>query len=262
MKRYLLIAIAAIFILGTPGLALALGNAAPGTSPEAKAAIIDQLYYLDPNQAFVEEATEILEAHGLEVDVWQDKEVTVDLYRELPKYGYSLIIFRAHAGILFYQEGPAVKSTETTYLFTGETYTTTKYVREQLRGCVQSAQVIKGYPMVFAISPSFVTDSMEGRFDNTAIIMAGCSCTRLTDMSAAFVDKGASTYLGWDDNVGLDYINDAVLNLIENLVSEDTTVSQAVAETTNEVGPDPYYHACLKYYPPESDSLTIGELTK
>jgi len=67
---------------------------------EPKAAIIDQLYSLQPNEAFISEVTKELEDYGFEVDIYQGDEVTVDLYRQLPGYGYKVIIFRAHSGLL------------------------------------------------------------------------------------------------------------------------------------------------------------------
>ena len=64
-------------------------------SGEFKAAIVDQLYSLQPNEGFISEVTRELEDYGFKVDLYQGDEVTVDLYRRLPSYGYKLIIFRA-----------------------------------------------------------------------------------------------------------------------------------------------------------------------
>ncbi|TET88142.1 MAG: hypothetical protein E3J34_00925, partial [Dehalococcoidia bacterium] len=59
---------------------------------------------LKPNQAFIDKMTQVLEAYGFKVDTYQGDEVTVDFYRQLPTYGYNLIIFRAHSGLLGSQE--------------------------------------------------------------------------------------------------------------------------------------------------------------
>lgn len=260
MKRYLFISLA-MLILVVPGL-ISCGSSAANPNSELKAAIIDQLYLLEPNQAFISQTKEILDSYGFKVDVWQGEDVTVNFYRELPQYGYKLIVFRAHSGILYYMEGSQVIPRGTTYLFTGEAYTTTKYVTEQLTERVQNAQMTEDYPLVFAVNSEFITDSMKGEFDNTAIIMMGCSGTHLADMATAFVNKGASTYLGWDVSVDLDYVDDAAVNLIGNLCVQDMTVGQAVVRTMDEMGTDPYYYARLKYYPAESWSQTISELIK
>ena len=114
--------------------------------------------------------------------------------------------------------------------------------------------------MVFAINPIFLLNSMEGRFDNTAIIMMGCSTTHLNDLTNVFILKGASTYLGWDASVGLDYVDQVTANLITNLCDKGMTIEQAVDRTMAQVGPDPDYGACLQYYPTESGNKTITEL--
>jgi hypothetical protein len=101
---------------------------------------------------------------------------------------------------------------------------------------------------------------MEGKFDNTVIIMMGCSCLYLEDLATAFIDQGASTYLGWDVSVGLDYVDEATPILITNLCTKGMTIKEAVDETMAEVGADPDYHACLKYYPAKSGSQTVKEL--
>jgi len=85
-----------------------------------KAAIIDQLYLLEPNSSFISEAAGLLESYGFAVDLWQGSEITVDFYRKLPSMGYKLIIFRVHSGLLVNIQGGAAKAIETTYLFTFE----------------------------------------------------------------------------------------------------------------------------------------------
>ena len=259
MKRYLFVALV-MLILVLPGLVLLSGCSAPSTDTgtEAQAAIIDQLYSLQPNQAFIDDTVEVLNAYGFEVDVYQGDEVTVGLYRRLPAYGYKLIIFRAHSG-LFLSGGEVVKAT---WVFTNEPYSPTKYVDEQLSGRLAQARVREGEPFFFAIGSEFVTDSMDGQFDNTVVIMMGCSCIYLYDLAVAFAAKGCSAYLAWDAPVGLDYVDEATTNLIENLCAEDMTIKQAVDKTMSEVGPDPDYQARLKYYPLESGNSIIKELTR
>jgi len=221
-----------------------------------KAAIVDQLYSLQPNEAAIQQMTQELEDYGFEVDIYQGDEVTVDLYSELPGYGYDLIIFRAHSGLLG-REGETI---EKTCLFTNEPYSQTRHVTQQLTEQLAMARISEHYPWVFAIGSKFVTQSMQGEFDNTVIIMMGCSCLYLGDLATAFIDSGASTYLGWDASVGLDYVDKATPVLITNLCAKRLTIREAVDETMAEVGADPDYHACLKYYPATSGSQTIREL--
>jgi len=182
----------------------------------------------------------------------------VDFYGKLPTYGYKLIIFRAHSGLLG-REGEIIKKT---CLFTNQPYSETRHVTEQLTEQLAMARITKHHPCVFAIGAKFVTRSMEGQFTNTAIIMMGCSCLYLEDLATAFIDQGASTYLGWDASTGLDYVDEATPILITNLCRKRLTIKEAVNKTMAEVGPDPDYRACLKYYPAKSGSQTIRELIK
>jgi hypothetical protein len=229
------------------------GSSYPG---ELKAAIIDQLYVLQPNQDFIQQTTQELEDYGLEVDLYQGDEITVDLYRQLPALGYKVIIFRAHSGLLG-MEGEII---ERTCLFTNEPYSERKHVAEQLSDQLAMARIDEHHPWVFAIGDEFVTQSMKGQFANTVVIMMGCSCLYLDDLAQAFIEKGASTYLGWDVAVDLSYVDEAAISLVQNLCGENLTVKKAVAKTMAEKGPDPRHGAELKYYPPDSGEKVVREL--
>lgn len=259
MKRQFIALV--VCALALPGLILSAGCPAPQDDSGLKAAIIDQLAVLELNQAFIDRATAELEACGFEVDVFSGEEVSVRLYRQLPQYGYELIIFRAHAGLLKAEENSEVVGVKkATYLFTAEEYKQTRYVREQLDDQLLPAEMVADFPLVFAVNSKFVLESMQGSFDDTVIIMMGCSCAYLEDMAAAFNFKGASTYLGWNGSVGLDYVDRAAAELITSLCTGGMTIEEATAETMTEVGPDPDWGARLKFYPPKSGGQTITEL--
>jgi hypothetical protein len=256
VKRFLTIALA-VCTLALPGLILFAGCPTPHPDSGLKAAIVDQLAILEPNQDFTSQVTAELEACGFGVDVYSGEEVNVKLYRQLPKYGYEIIIFRAHAGLLKAEEGSEVVVVKrATYLFTAEEYSQMKYVREQLDDQLLPAEMTTDFPLVFAINANFIMEKIDGRFDDTVIIMMGCSCLYLEDMAAAFTLKGASTYLGWDGSVDLGYVDQATAGLITSLCTGGMTVGEAVAE----IEPDPVWGAGLKFYPQESGGQTIGEL--
>jgi hypothetical protein len=260
VKRYLTIALAA-FSLALPGLILCAGCPPPHPDSGLNAAIIDQLAVMETNQEFIERVTAELEACGFEVDVYSGEEVNVKLYRQLPRYGYELIIFRAHAGLLKAEEGGEVVGVKrATYLFTAEEYSQNRYVPEQLDDQLLPAEMEEDFPLVFAVNSRFILKSMEGSFDDTLIIMMGCSCSYLEDMAAAFTFKGASTYIGWDGSVNLDYVDRAAADLITNLCTGGMTVNEAAFETMTEIGPDPYWGASLRFHPRESSGQTIAEL--
>ena len=249
----------AVLILALPGLILF--SACPEPAPtEPKAAIVDQLYSLHPNPDFVAEMTALLEGCGLEVDLYQGDEVDVAFYRELPKGGYRIIVFRAHAGLLALRESPDVMAEETTFLFTDEAYSEGKHVFEQLGDQMVPAEMTPAYPLVFAVNSNFILESTEGSFNKTVIIMMGCSTLCLEDMAAAFYLKGASAYLGWDRFVGISYVDEATLYLVQRLCLDGLTVAEAVEATMAEKGVDPVYEAILNYYPPQSGDKAFTEL--
>ena len=260
MKRVLIFIAALVLITLT--LPSCGGLTVEGYDGPYKAAIVDQLYVLEPNPEVVGKMTEILESYGFEVDVWQGDEITVDFYRNLPKLGYKLIVFRVHSGILLAVEGSRLTPSDTTYLFTAENYTTTRYVSEQLTDKVSNAMMSDKYPLVFAVNSEFIANDFEGDFNNTAIIAMGCESQYLDDMAAAFIQKGASVYLGWSTVVSLEHVDNAVINLLDTLCVDNMTVEQGIATTMAEVGADPYFKAYLKYYPVMSGSQTIADLIK
>ena len=223
-----------------------------------KAAIVDQLSSFQENQDFVTETTRELEGYGFKVDLYQGDEITVDFYRRLPTHGYKFIIFRAHSGLLGEDEEVYYKTT----LFTNEPYSTVKYVGEQLDDRLVIASVGEGNPMVFGIPPKFISKSMQGKFDDTVVIMMGCSGISLIDLAEAFVEKGASVYLAWHGSVELSYVDGATPYLIGQLCSGNLTIEEAVDNTMNIIGPDPKHKAVLKYYPLHNGNETLEELIK
>jgi hypothetical protein len=241
----------AIFVLVYPS----------SNSHELKAAIVDQLYPTRPNPVFAAEVTQELENYGFKVDIYEGN-ITVDFYRNLPAHEYDLIIFRTHSGVI----GSSSEDVETaigTYLFTNELYDWRKYREEQLNDELAIAKVTESSPEVFAIGPKFITNRMMGNFDNTVIIIAGCSCLYEKDLSLAeaFVDKGASVYLAWDRTVGLDYVDNAAIKLMQHLCATEP-VAQAVSQTNLEVGQDPEYNALLRYYPAQNGDRMLNQLIK
>jgi hypothetical protein len=247
-------------------VAIALLVSLSSDSHELKAAIVDQLYPTYPNPDFTTEVTQELESYGFKVDIYQGN-ITLDFYRNFPAHNYQLIIFRTHSGLI----GPSSEEVKGTYLFTNEPYDDWEKHEEQWfydaisKDELAIARVTENSTAVFAIGPKFITNRMIGDFDNTVIIIAGCSCLHETDpsLAEAFVAKGASVYLAWDGTVGLDYVDDATINLMQHLCateSDEMTVEQAVFQTYLEVGPDPEYYAVLKYYPAQNGDKTLNDL--
>jgi hypothetical protein len=235
-----------------------MGQPSPDNLGKPRAAIVDQLYNLQPNEAFIANVTTELEEYGFAVDLYQGDVITVDFYRELPTHGHKLIVFRAHSGILVRGDFYIPK----TVLFTNEEYSTGAHPTEQAFERLLIGAAGPGQPIMFGITAGFVTRSMKGRFDDTVIIIMGCGGIYWTDLAQAFVDKGASAYLAWDSNVLLPYVDEASLYLIGQLCSEKATIKEAVDSTMQVEGLDPEYEAELQYYPSVTGNWTLEEFVK
>jgi len=225
---------------------------------DLKCLIVDHLYNLWPNPEFIDHVTEEFEKIGFTVDVYKGDEITVDYYRQLPSHGYKLVLFRVHGGLLENETGTRDKI----WLFTNESYSRMRYYMMQLRDQVSGGAISLDSDPVFAISSKFITDIMRYNFDKTVIINMGCAAFYNEDLAEAFVERGASAYLGWDVSVGLSYVERATMTLVEKLCTEEMTIAQAVNATMDERGPDPNNNAFLKYYPPENADKTLRQIVK
>ena len=222
---------------------------------QPKAAIVDHLSLTWPNQTFIQTATKTLEQAGYTVDYYPSEKVTVEFYRNLPTHRYGLIILRVHSA-----RGDVSLS-----LFTSESYSTTRYVPEQLmRACITAMGYIpysEGDPLYFGIGPKFVTHRMNGRFDNSTIIMMGCHGLTYNEMANAFREKGAKVYISWNGMVQASHTDQATTHLLQHLLIEKETIDRAVVKTMKEVGLDIVHKSLLIYYPLEAGDQTIEDTT-
>jgi hypothetical protein len=196
-----------------------------------RAALIDQLSAIVPDPAFNDSVRATLLSAGYSLDYFAPAQVTIGLLESLPQRDYSLIIFRAHSG--------------SGYIYTSEPYTTSKYVLEQLTNQVVPAEVDN--KVYFAITNSFVSESMHGEFPGSLIIIMGCSGLYGRDMAQAFLGKGANAVVGWTGSVDAGFTDSSTETLVQYL-AQGRTVKDAVMMTSDKLGPDPVYGAHLTYY--------------
>ena len=226
----------------------------------SKAVIIDQLYDDVAHDWFHEDVSKLLAEAGYQVDIFTTKEVTLDFYKKLPLQNYKMVIVRSH-GVADENENNQVA------LFTGEKYTTDKYISEQLFG-----QVKKGAPLqevdfdttgtdaqwiivnstyrtlttpaktlttsdeeYFLITPNFIDTGMEGKFSNTLFVLGGCSTMNTDSMAKALVKRGASTVVGWDRTVGSIENDMAMKLLLEKMLVDEMKVDDAVDSVMDEI---------------------------
>ncbi|MFQ6030185.1 MAG: hypothetical protein ACE5Q6_22150 [Dehalococcoidia bacterium] len=232
-------------------LAGGLWLAAPlfsGPSGPPTAAIVDQLTTSVPNPEFVASATASLQEAGYLVDYYPGEEVTVDLYRQLPRLDYDIIVMRAHAGLSqeVDQETGEITGTEYVGLFTGEVYSKEKYHEDQVKGLIGWSTTYDGGPLFYAIGDRFIEESMEGRFDDTLIVMMGCDGLSTQRTAQAFLDKGAKAFVSWTRPVSASHTDSSTQRLLQKLLLDGLSVGEAVSRTAAEVGPDPWYGAELR----------------
>lgn len=221
-----------------------------------KAAIVDIVSLRYPNETIIRTATNMLKQSGYNVDYYPGEEVTVKFYKNLPTRGYELIIFRVDSsmGNPDSGRGPVV-------FFTSERYNKSKYLPLQLTDQVVIAAFskdgIEKGDTYFGITPYFVT-RMNGKFENTVIFMMGCDGLSDTSMAKAFIEKGASVYIGWKKPVAGDETDTTTIQLLQHLLIEKTTLEESVRRTFKGDGNSSEYK--LTYYPPEMGRQTIEDL--
>ena len=123
-----------------------------------KAAVVDQLALQYPNQEFIERASGVMQQAGFTVDVYGPEKVTVDLYKALPTYGYTVIVFRVHIAL------SSQTNQRDAALFTSQQYNQLDYPVEQLDLSVQRGWIASlPNEAFFVVTPKFITEkSMSG----------------------------------------------------------------------------------------------------
>lgn len=247
-RRLVLVGLIVVILAGIgSAVVVLLGRGGDEPADSKTAAIVDQLSLTQPNPDFVSSARGLLAEAGYLVDYFPGEQVTVDLYRSLPRRDYDMIILRVHAGITAEVDVSSGQRTETEYvsLFTGEPYSTGKYPDEELNR-LGRARYYEDAPPLFGIGPLFITDSMEGKFDDTLIVMMGCDGLRSQTTAQAFLDKGAQAFVSWTQPVSASHTDTATQQLLERLLVEGLPTAEAVSRTAADVGPDPAYEGELR----------------
>jgi len=242
-KRLVYITIAIMAVLILTGFFLYYY---PNQPSRPKAAIIDQLSSSQltvtsrfPNQTFVETAKELLYKRFPEVDYYSDN-ATVDQYKSLPSLGYRLIIWRVHS---------ALDENHFIAICSSERYDSKKYNQysaDQLTLCN-----ITGDPnLYFAITPKFVEECMSGRFEDTIIVFMSCNGLKqgYTKTAETFVEKGVKAFISWDGWIGPSDNDHAITLLLDYLIRENNTISEAVYQIPSYFSQF-YGSSKLDYYP-------------
>ena len=236
-----------VVLAGALALILVTGGGDSTDDGVKRAVIVDQLSLTQPNPEFISDARGTLAAAGYTVEYISGEDVTVDIYRSLPDRDYDLVLLRVHAGITTEINEATGERTGTEYvsLFTGEAYDEGKYSDEQLNR-LGSARYDENSDPLFGIGPVFVDDSMEGDFGGALVVMMGCDGLRSQRTAEAFLDRGASAFVSWTKPISASHTDRATESLLQRLLIDELPVEDAVAQTAEEVGPDPVYEGELR----------------
>ena len=228
----------------------------PKASGEWKATIMDQLSIDENliNTAFIEESTSLLNSSGFEVDYYDGGDVNIDFYRDLPTIGGKISIVRAHSSVR--------DNTDYVDLFTSELFQPYKYLDLASERQISKAQMYSSGDWYFAVGPTFIELSANGRFENSLVILMGCSSLNQTTMAEALVAKGARAVIGWTDWVELGDTDTITLVLLQHLLLPPKYTVGGAVEAINQrlldiLGHYPSFGARLAYYPSSAKNQRI-----
>ena len=208
----------------------------------SKAVILDGLYSGSEDLTFEQELTSMLEHSTTEhyqVDVFRRENVTVDLLKNIE--GYKILILRVHS---------AIGNDRCLYLFSGENFTTDKYLVERSMGAVREGKPYGGKnESYFALNAAFVSANKPNGLKDSTIILMGCKGMGDTYSVERLLGKGVKAYVAWNGDVDLSHSDEATIALAEALYQDNLSVKAAVQKVMMEVGPDSYFGSELEYRP-------------
>jgi len=184
--------------------------------------VYDQLIDVPSEMDFIDEALAICEGR-LMMDYLAGEEVDVDTLKLGPGSS-ALAVFRVHSGVF----------DNRTWLFTGEGYSESGHVMDQVRGVVHIARCSSTSELLFAVGPEFIHEYWRN-LDGCVILLMGCESMDDTGLADVMVSRGASAVVGWKGLVSIDESDMATLRLLEALIS-GSSVGEAIELVDGEFG--------------------------
>ncbi len=211
-------------------------SAAESTEIASKIAILDGLYSTNPNTLFTDNLTKCFAEAGFQVDLFRGENVTIDLLRNVEDY--KILVLRIHS---------AIHTDGFLYLFSGEPYTESKYMSEQLSGGVRAAHPFNEEETYFAIKAMFLGESKPQGLKNTVVLLMGCNGTEDAYSINRLLGGGLEAFIGWNGYVSLAHSDASTSKLMEAFCMEGLSWKEAVDKVMREVGPDTF-GSTFEYY--------------
>lgn len=210
-------------------------------SSQNKIAVVDALSNEWPAPNFVQTVRTLAQEAGLSLDYYNASSTTVSLFMNLPRMGYSLVVFRTHGSVAA--------------LSTSEPYSQQSHVVDQLLDRLGAVKV-NNQTVYFAITPSTIASLMCGRFQGTILLAMGCYTTNDRSLADAFTSMGARVFVGWDNGANISH-SDATFSLVIEMLLDHHSVDSSVTTAMHQFGSDPVTGAQLRYYPTDRGQSTI-----
>ena len=234
--RYLLAFV--LLLAALSGASAYLKNRELSAKPP-RAVILDALNKTS-GPGFTVGCASLLQSHGYAVDIHKGADVTVEAVKGLR--GYRIIVLRVHSGVF---EGGA-------WLFTGEEYSGSEHVVEQLSGEAHMSRNLNDPRLMFAVGSGFVRHYLGG-LDGCLVVLMGCDGLAVDDLASALCGAGASAVVGWGGAVALDETDEAVLFVLGEVL-EGTSLGAAVDDVNTLGG----YGSPLLVYPEAGRAWRVG----
>ena len=168
-----------------------------------KVKIYDQLTDVPSDVDFKDEARAIFEG-CIEIEYLSGSAVDVKTMRRGP--GSSVLaVFRVHSGVF----------DNRTWLFTGEGYSESEHVMDQVKGLVHIARCSSTSELVFAVGPEFIQEYWR-ELDGCVVLLMGCESMDDTELAGELLGLGASAVVGWKGAVSIDESDEVTLRLLKH----------------------------------------------
>ncbi len=198
--------------------------------------LYDQLSTVQSTVEFREGLAELCIKNEYVLDYRNASEVTVNLLKRTPQT--RVLIMRMHSGVF----------EEQVWLFSGEEYSESNHVMDQVRGIVHIAGCSSTSEVMFAVGEDFFEENW-GDLSGCLIVLMGCEGLWDDGLADVLVEKGAVTVLGWSCPVSIDESDQVTLELVRQLL-EGKELGSAVDDVDQQ--------GSLVFYPSSAGSYRFN----
>ena len=89
---------------------------------------------------------------------------------------------------------------------------------------------------------------MKGKFNDSIILLGGCSTLKNNSMAKVLVERGASKVVGWTDLVSSSDNDSAMLQILKIMDEEKLSISEATTKVKETFNYNPKYTAKLEIF--------------